>query len=157
MLVRRSAGSIIGLALFLLSGVSCTGGHLHSIAGTGVTPLTPAIPGVFRTGTNACGNPYAISATTVAGTVPLLDCPGLAGLHPTPSVAVAIGGEVTISGLPTDASITATPSGLLQAHGVTFVAVHSGTTVVTVHGYPCEPDPGNAQPSTCPLLRVQTE
>ena len=66
--------------------------------------LTPSIPSIFRTGTNNCGDPWAINATTTLRTVPLLDCPGLAGLRPTPTVKVDVGSAVLISGLPKTAT-----------------------------------------------------
>lgn len=120
----------------------------------GPPPLTPSIPGLFRTGVNACGDPYAINATSLAGTIPLLDCPGLAGLQPTPEIAVPAGGEVTIAGLPARASITVWPAGLLRGSGPTFVAVRAGIAVVTIHDHECVSAGGEAEPTTCPLLRI---
>ncbi len=120
-----------------------------------VTPLSPSVPGLFRTGTNECGNPYLVNATTRAGTIPLVDCPGWAGLNPTPSTHLAVGDVLTIAGLPARASLTIAPADFLKPYGTTFLAVHAGTTVITIHDYECVPNQGGNQPASCPLVQVQ--
>jgi hypothetical protein len=119
-----------------------------------VVPLTPSIPGLFRTGVQHCGDPYVVTATTLDKTIPLADCPGLVGLRPLPVATVAVGGELTIAGLRANAFLTAAPGDLLQAHGSTFVALRQGTVLIIVHGLSCVPDSSGAQRDTCPLLKL---
>ena len=73
-------------------------------------PLTPSIPGLFVSESNACGDPYEVTATTLKGTIPLADCPGWIGLHPTPSLTVTVGDEVTIAGLRDEVTLTEEPA-----------------------------------------------
>lgn len=83
-------------------GPQSTGAHSARPSATVVgTPssLTPSVPTDFRTGVNHCGDPYGLNATTVRGTIPLLDCPGFAGLRPTPALTIDPGGQILISGL----------------------------------------------------------
>lgn len=120
-----------------------------------VVPLSPSVPGLFRTGINACGNPYLVNATTRTGTIPLVDCPGWAGLNPTPMTHLAVGDELTIAGVPARASLTIAPAEFLSPYGTTFLAIHPGTTVITIHDFGCVPDQGGSQPTTCPLVKVQ--
>jgi hypothetical protein len=117
--------------------------------------LKPSIPGVFRTGVQFCGDPYGITATTIAKTVPLLDCPGLADAGTLPSIDVQVGGQVLISGVPDTASLTLSPFGLTRRLGQTFVALRPGRTVITIHNYACAPPLGDQQPDTCPLVAIQ--
>jgi hypothetical protein len=114
--------------------------------------LAPSIPAVFTSGSNACGNPYAINATTTSGTIPLVDCPGLAGLQPTPAVTIPVGGRVLISGVPAHASLTVHPGGLLIRHSDLFTAMHAGRVTVTIHDVLCAT--GRPQARTCTLLTV---
>lgn len=114
--------------------------------------LTPAIPGIFRTGVNFCGNPYAINATTKAGTIPLLDCPGLADAGRLQVVHVRIGAQVLISGLRGNAWLTVRPSRALARDGDTFIARRRGRAVVVIHDYNCAPP----RDKTCPLIAIDT-
>ena len=142
----------------VLAGCTTGSGHSRSASnsiGAVVAPLTPSIPGLFRTGVQHCGDPYAVTATTVDGTIPLADCPGLVGLRPTPVTTVHVGGEVTIAGLPAHAFLTTEPGDLLQGQGTTFVAVHEGTVVINVYGASCVQDSSGVQGETCPLLKLQ--
>lgn len=124
-------------------------------AGSVVVPLTPSIPGLFRTGVQHCGDPYAVTATTMSRTIPLADCPGLVGLHPSPFAVVAVGGEMTIAGLPQHAFLTVAPGGLLEAHGSSFVAERTGTAVITAHGVACVSESNGVQQTTCALVTVR--
>jgi hypothetical protein len=119
-----------------------------------VTPLKPTIPGLFRTGINACGNPYGATATTIDTTVPLLDCPGLTGVTPTPSVTVPVGGEITITGIRATSPLTISPSTLLTVHGTSFIAIKPGRTVVTIHHANCLPANNNQPRTSCPILTI---
>jgi hypothetical protein len=163
---RRSLISIGGALVVLISG--CTTNSHHTTSATPPRPsaatpttatvraLSPAIPGIFRTGINYCGNRYALNATTQKGTIPLVNCPGSAGVPPTPTVDLETGGELTISGLPATATLTTAPSDLLHAYGSTYIATRAGTTIITVHGYLCAPISAGPQPSSCALLQVHT-
>lgn len=114
--------------------------------------LTPSIPGFFRTGINYCGNPYFLNATTTAGTIPLVDCPGLADAGRLPGVHVRVGAQVLISGLRGDAWLTVRPHRALTRDGDTFIARRRGRVVIVIHDYNCAPPRGN----TCPLVAIDT-
>jgi hypothetical protein len=157
---------IEGLAPCLSLLAACTSGTRHHsnppppTESTGpdkvvVTPLKPSIPGQFRTGVHACGNPYAVSATTVRGTIPLVDCPGEAGLRPTPSVTIRVGALVTIAGLPAKATLTEEPGTLTRVvQRTTLIAVRPGRSVITVHNCFCAPRRRGLQPKSCTLLTI---
>jgi hypothetical protein len=162
-MLRSRAGLMIAVTIAL---TSCGSGARHdttgpiggpsekvSSPGASLIPLRPSVPAVFRSGTNACGNPYALSATTAQGTTPLLDCPGLAGLTPTPTVDVAVGAEITVTGVPA-ADLTVTPGALVAVRGTSFIATRPGRTVVTVHDHLCVADRDGRQPTTCALFVI---
>jgi hypothetical protein len=114
------------------------------------------VPGAFHPGNfpnrdQCLWEPVPDQRSHPAKTVPLVDCPGQAGLSPAPSTRIGVGGEVTIAGLPRSASITVTPAGLLRAYGTTYVGVHSGIAHVVIHDYTCD-QPGG---SSCALVNVQ--
>ena len=164
MRLTRGARAITACAAVVSVAAACTasGGGTAGPPGasaitrsvaTGVATLHPSIPGVFRTGDQNCGNPYGISATTVHGTIPLLDCPGLAGLRPAPVVHLRLGDDVLLSGIPSTASLSVRPPNLTRTTGSTLVAVDPGTTTVTIHDFDCVPL-GRGQPRTCRLLLI---
>lgn len=146
-------------ACVAVSAAGCTHGQASTAVVTigtrVVTPLTPSLPPP-ATESNACGNPWAVTATTRQGTVPLLGCGGdVAGLRPPPTVTITIGGVLTISGVPATAHLTFAPSGLLDGHGTTYLGIRSGTAVVTIHGYRCASSPNDdPRNDACPLLTV---
>jgi len=145
--MMRLSVTLTALCLVIAAASGCTGHRATEPVGrasparhgtqasTTLTPLKPSLPAWVTTGTNNCGNPYAINATTIHGTIPLLDCPGQAGLTPTPTVRVAVGGEVTISGV-TPAMLTVRPSTFVSVHGTSYIATRAGTTTVTIDHYP---------------------
>lgn len=161
----RIAVGLLGAAVLTACGsgavsasrATSTGVHSPAPASAGTKtpgPLTPSIPASVRTGDSACGNPYALNATSVRGTIPLLDCPGFAGLRPTPALTTDPGDQILISGLSADETVgTQSPSVRSLPDG-TFVAVQPGRAVLTVHNYPCLPAPGGSQPTSCPLLVI---
>lgn len=116
--------------------------------------LTPRIPGIFRTGVNFCGDPFAVNATTLRGTIGLLDCPGVAGLQPTPTLTVTPGDQVLVSGLRRGASISSA-SGAVRLRHDRFVAVRPGRAVVIIHHHSCLPV-GSSQRDrmSCALLAI---
>lgn len=119
--------------------------------------LTPSIPGVFRTGINHCGNPYGINATTTQGTIALLDCPGLAGLEPTPTLHVHVADEILISGVPKTASLTLEPDTLSQLGPGLYATTTPGTVSVTINNHLCHPPrETETQPRSCALLKIVT-
>ena len=150
--IRALLAALVGG--LLLAGCTSGSGPDRSI-GSVPPPLTPSIPGLFRTGVQHCGDPYAVTATTIDATIPLADCPGLVGLRPTPVDSIHVGDEVTIAGLPPRAYLTTMPADLLQAQGTTFVALRQGIAIVTVHGSACLPDSDGNQPDTCTLLKLR--
>ena len=114
--------------------------------------LTPSVPSVFTSGTNACGNPYAFSATSVKKTVPLLNCPGQAGLQPLPALTVKTGQQILISGIEPSYGVSVSPLGLLRRHGNTYTAIGTGNVLFVIHHYPfCNAPAG---PNACRLLNV---
>lgn len=128
-----------------------------AVRAAGATPdgtvpirLTPSIPGIFRTGVNFCGDPYAINATTEVGTIPLLDCPGLADAGRLPVLHVRIGAQLLISGLRGNAWLTVRPHRALARDGDTFTARRRGRAVIVIHDYECAPPHGR----TCPLVAI---
>lgn len=138
-------------------GPQSTGAHSARPSATVVgTPssLTPSVPTDFRTGVNHCGDPYGLNATTVRGTIPLLDCPGFAGLRPTPALTIDPGGQILISGLSAGETVGTQSPAVRSLPDGTFVAVQPGRAVLTVHNYPCLPAPGGSQPTSCPLLVI---
>lgn len=147
-----------GVSSTLVSGASSTG--IQSLGSSTVaapsTPgsLTPSIPASFRSGINHCGDPYALNATTARGTIPLLDCPGFAGLRPTPSLTVESGDRVLISGLSASEMVTTQSSAVRPSRDGTFVAVQPGRAIVTIHNHPCVPAPSGQQRESCTLLVI---
>jgi hypothetical protein len=118
-----------------------------SLLAAAPTPtLAPSLP----TGTSACGN-YGITATTPAGTEPLLTCAGLA--VGTSVIRVHVGDQILLDGLEGQTFVTSSPVAVLDVHGSLLTARRPGAATIIVHNWFCLPI--NAKQSTsCPLAQV---
>jgi hypothetical protein len=51
--------------------------------------------------------------------------------------------------------LSASPAGLVEFHGTSLLAVHTGRTMITAHHWiDCLPVPGHGQPSSCDRLQI---
>jgi hypothetical protein len=112
--------------------------------------LTPTLVPSLPTGSTACGNAM-ISATTPAGTQPLLDCAAMA--YGTPVIRVHIGDQIMLSGLDDRTLVTTSPAAVVDVHGSLLIARQLGAARIIVHGWSCVPANGT-QPTSCPLAQI---
>ena len=111
---------------------------------------TPTVAPSLATGSTACGNSL-ISATTPAGTEPLLDCAGMA--YGTSMIRVHVGDQILLSGLEDQTFVTSSPAAILDVHGSLLTARQIGTATIIVHNWFCVPANGT-QATSCPLAQV---
>lgn len=114
-----SSRVLLAVAFGGLVVAGCTAGPGHPTPSGStapfIAPLTPSIPGLFRTGINHCGDPYAVSDHD-----------------------------------PEDG-----PARRLPRQGTSFIALHRGSVIITVHGANCVSDTARVQSGTCPLLKLE--
>jgi hypothetical protein len=111
---------------------------------------TPTVAPSLPTGSTACGNSL-ISATTPAGTEPLLDCAGMA--YGTFVIRVHVGDQILLSGLAGQTFVTSSPAAVLDVHGSLLTARRLGAATIIVHNWFCVPANGT-QATSCPLAQV---
>ena len=127
-------------------------GQLTPSASPSATPPTPTptlVPS-SPTGSTACGSSM-ISATTPAGTQPLLNCAAMA--YGSPVIRVSVGAQILLSGLQNQTVVTSSPAAILDVHGSLLTARQPGTATIVVHNWLCVPANGT-QPTSCPLAQV---
>ena len=130
--------------------VSPTQTDLASRAFVPVQTPTPTLTQSLPTGSTACGNSL-ISATTPAGTEPLLDCTGMA--YGAITIRVHIGDQILLSGLEGQTFVTSSPAAVLDVHGSLLTARQLGAATIIVHDWFCVPANGT-QATSCPLAQV---
>jgi hypothetical protein len=151
---NNSPASLPGATLLYKTGdtpqVSPTQSGLGSSTSLPAVAPTPTLAPSLPTGTSACGE-YGITATTPAGTEPLLTCAGMA--DGTSMVRVHVGDQILLSGLVDQTFVTSSPAAVLDVHGSLLTARLPGAATVIVHNWFCLPV-NAAQSTSCPLLQV---
>jgi hypothetical protein len=92
-----------------------------------------------------------ISATTPAGTEPLLTCAGLA--DGTFVIRVHVGDQILLSGLEGQTFVSSSPGAVLDVHGSLLTALRPGSATIIVHNWFCLPV-NSTQSTSCPLAQV---